>query len=220
MRKTTIGALALVMMAAAPLRAQQHQHGHGTAAQPRDHAAMMMKHHAAHAALEHRQELGLSAEQVRRLTEVDSVQTRAMREHCARMQPAAGAQAQSHDPAMHQQMMASLDRFGERAISVLTAAQKAQLDSLHAAHHGPDGQHGSRAAQGSASGHGSHAAHGNASAAPAAGHAGHGNATAPAAGHAGHGNASAAGQHGGHDCSACCGQMKAGHGEHAGHTTG
>ena len=203
MRKTTIGALALVMMAAAPLRAQQHGHGqHGTTAQPRDHAAMMMKHHAAHAALEHRQELGLSAEQVRRLTDVDSAQTRAMREHCARMQPAAGAQAHSHDPAMHQQMMASLDRFGQDALAVLTQAQKAQLDSLHAAHHAPGGRHGN------------HAAHGNASAGGAA-HAGPGNASASAAGQAGHGNAAGA-----HDCAACCPAMKAGHGEHAGHTTG
>jgi hypothetical protein len=199
MRKTTIGALALVMMAAAPLRAQQHQHGHGTAAQPQDHAAMMMKHHAAHAALEHRQELGLSAEQVQRLTAVDSAQTRAMREHCARMQPAAGAQAHSHDPAMHQQMMASMDRFGEQAIAVLTAPQKAQLDSIHAAHHGPGGQHEN------------HAAHGSASAGGAA-HAGHGNASASAAGH---GNAAGA-----HDCATCCPAMKAGHGEHAGHTPG
>jgi len=183
MRKTTIGALALVMMAAVPVRAQQHAgHGQHGAAQPQDHAAMMMKHHAAHAALEHRQELGLSAEQVQRLTAVDSAQSRAMRDHCARMQPAAGAQAHSHDPAMHQQMMAAMDRFGEDALAVLTPAQKARLDSLHAAHHGAG-----------AAGQGGHSMHGGA---------------------AGHGNA--AGEHGPEHC----GEMKGGHGEHAGHTPG
>jgi len=131
MRKT-IGALALVLMAAAPARAQQHEHGqmeHG------DMAQMMMLHHGAHAALMHREDLALDAGQVRRLTEVDSLQMRAMREHCAQVRAAGGPNQQTH-AAMHPAMMASLQGFQRQVEGILTAPQKAKLESLMAAHHG------------------------------------------------------------------------------------
>lgn len=199
MRKT-IGALALLVMAAAPLSAQQHSHGHGQQASAQ-HAQTIPAHYVTHAALEHRQELGLSADQVQRLTAIDSAHTQAMREHCARMESSGGHTAQNHD-AMHQEMKTRMDRHGQEAIAILTAAQKTQLDSMYVAHHGTG-----------AAGHGNHAAHG-AAAGHGQGHAGHhgsGQASAQGSGHAGHGNASA-----GHDCAECCKQM----GGHAGHTAG
>ncbi|HEU4558670.1 MAG TPA: hypothetical protein VFS20_12510, partial [Longimicrobium sp.] len=196
----------------APLSAQQHQHGHGQQAAAQ-HAQTIPAHYVTHAALEHRQELGLNADQVQRLTAVDSAHTRAMREHCSRMEAAGGHTAQNHD-AMHQEMKTRMERHGQEAIAILTAAQKAQLDSLYAAHHGAGGQHGNHAMHGAAAGHGNHAAHGSTAAAgQGQGHAAHhgaGQASAQGAPHAGHGNASA------HDCAECCKQM----GGHAGHTTG
>jgi hypothetical protein len=134
--KKMIGALALVLMAAAPARAQQHEHGqmdHGQM-QPGEMAQMMMLHHGAHAALMHRQDLGLNDGQVQRLTDVDSLQTRAMREHCAQVRAAGGPNEQTH-AAMHPAMMASLEGFQRQVEGILTAPQKAKLDSLMAAHH-------------------------------------------------------------------------------------
>lgn len=136
MRKT-IGALALVLAAAVPARAQQHDHAqmqHGQM-EHGDMAQMMMLHHGARAALMHRADLGLDAGQVRRLTDVDSLQMRAMREHCAQVRAAGGPSAQTH-AAMHPQMMATLQGFQRQVEGILTAPQKAKLDSLMQAHHG------------------------------------------------------------------------------------
>ncbi|HEX8905977.1 MAG TPA: hypothetical protein VF771_14105, partial [Longimicrobiaceae bacterium] len=74
--KAILGALALMLAVAAP-----------AAAQNGDHMAMTMEA-GAHAALMHRQELGLSADQVRRLAVLDSAFARTMREHCAQVRAA------------------------------------------------------------------------------------------------------------------------------------
>jgi len=155
MRKT-LGALALVLMAAVPARAQQHDHAqmqqHG------EHGEMMM-HSPSHAALMHRQELGLSADRVQRLTAIDSVHARGMRDHCARVRAAGGPNAQTH-AAMHGEMTALMETGQRDVNAVLTAPQKARLDSLHAAHHGPMAGHDMQAMHGNAAAHDSmHAAH-------------------------------------------------------------
>ncbi len=206
MRKM-IGALALVMIAAVPARAQ-HEHA---AAQPQhgqmqhgQMAEMMMAHHAAHAALMHRQELGLSADQVARLTAVDSAQMRAMRQHCEQVRAAGGPSAQTH-AAMHPQMMAQMQGFQRDAQAVLTQAQKARLDSLHAAHHGEGGQ---------MAGHDMSAMHQQM----------HGNAAQHDSMHAAHHGAAAGSTDACMDgCTdeACCHMMGCDeHAEHAGHTAG
>lgn len=160
MMRMTLGALALVLMAAVPARAQQHDH-----AQMQQHSEHgVMAHPAAHAALMHRQELGLSAAQVQRLTAVDSAEARGMREHCARVRAAGGPNAQTH-AAMHGEMTALTQASQRDANAVLTGAQKARLDSLHAAHHGPMAGHDMQAMHGNAAAHDSmHAAHHGASA--------------------------------------------------------
>ena len=121
--RTILGALALMLALAAP-----------AAAQGGDHMAMMMRP-GAHAALMHRQELGLSADQVQRLTALDSAFSVTMRAHCAQVRAAGGPNAQTH-AAMHPQMMAAMDASRRQVAAVLTAEQTARLDSLHAAHHG------------------------------------------------------------------------------------
>ncbi|HET7234142.1 MAG TPA: hypothetical protein VFJ16_29280 [Longimicrobium sp.] len=203
MRKT-IGALALVMLAAVPARAQnEHAAGHGQM-QHGQMAEMMMAHHAAHAALMHRQELGLSADQVARLTAVDSAQMRAMRQHCEQVRAAGGPSAQTH-AAMHPQMMAQMQGFQRDAQAVLTQAQKARLDSLHAAHHGA----------GAGAGHDMSAMHQM-----------HGNAAQHDSMHAAHGAAGGSTETCMDGCTdeACCHMMgcdeHSKHAEHAGHTTG
>lgn len=154
--KKTIGALALVMIAAVPARAQQHDHAqmmqHG------DMAQMMMLHHGAHAALMHRADLALDAGQVRRLTVVDSLQMRAMREHCAQVRAAGGPSEQTH-AAMHPQMMATLQGFQRQVDGILTAPQKAKLDSLMQAHHGQMAMEGHDMAAMHAQHDSAHAAH-------------------------------------------------------------
>ncbi|HET7462646.1 MAG TPA: hypothetical protein VFJ82_15435 [Longimicrobium sp.] len=206
MRKT-IGALALVLMAAVPARAQQHDHAqmqHGQM-QHGDMAQMMMLHHGAHAALMHRADLALNADQVRRLTEVDSLQARAMRDHCAQVRAAGGPNEQTH-AAMHPRMMATLQGFQHQVEGILTAPQKAKLDSLMQAHHGPMAGHDM-----------------------AAMHAQHGDAAQHDSMHAAH-HGAGAGAGDQHECmdgcteAGCCHMMGCGqhegHGEHAGHTAG
>lgn len=165
MRKT-IGALALVLLASVPARAQEQHGEHGQMA--------MMAHHAAHAALMHRQELGLNAAQVQRLTAVDSAQMRAMREHCAQVRAAGGPTAQTH-AAMHPAMMASMQGFQRQVDGILTQPQKARLDSLFAAHHGAmaghdmaamHAQHAAGAQQHAAHADSMHAMHANAAGTP------------------------------------------------------
>jgi hypothetical protein len=163
MKKTMIGALALVAMAAVPAGAQQHDHA-GMQGNAQMHSQVMMQMHRAHAAVEHRQELGISAEQARRIAAVDSAQMAAMREHCRQVMAAGGPSAQTH-AAMHPAMMAQLNGFTNQVNGILTAPQKARLDSLIAAHHGPGAaghdmaamhaQHGGGTAQGGSE----HAAH-------------------------------------------------------------
>lgn len=201
MRKT-IGALALVLMAVVPARAQQHEHGqmdHGQM-QP---AQMMMLHHGAHAALMHRQDLGLSADQVRRLTAVDSLRMRSMREHCSQVRAAGGPSERTH-AAMHPQMMATMQGFQRQVEGILTAPQKAKLDSLFEAHHGPMAGHDM-----------------------AAMHAQHGTAAQHDSMHAAH-HAASGGDGDKHECmdgctdAACCHMMgcdehEGGHGEHGDH---
>ncbi|HSU15423.1 hypothetical protein [Longimicrobium sp.] len=121
--RTILGACALIVALAAPAAAQ-------------DHGAMAMEMHpGAHAALMHRQELGLSAEQVARLTAIDSGLAATMRAHCQRVRAAGGPNAQTH-AAMHGEMMAAMNASQQQSDAVLTARQRASLDSLHAAHHG------------------------------------------------------------------------------------
>lgn len=121
--RTIFGALALMLAVSAPAAAQ-------------DHGGMTMEMHpGAHAALMHRQELGLSAGQVARLTAIDSAFARTMRQHCEQVRGAGGPSAQTHAD-MHPAMMAAMDASLREANAVLTADQRARLDSLHAAHHG------------------------------------------------------------------------------------
>ena len=149
--KKMIGA-ALVLGAAltAPaLHAQGHDHGPAGAPLP-------------HAPLEHRREIGLNADQVARLEAVQRELHAAHREHCSAMRGMTAEQRQAH----HARMEQTLRRVHERAAAVLTARQKAQIDSLHAAHHGPGGhhamagQHAGGHGQHAAAGHGQHAEHG------------------------------------------------------------
>ena len=173
MMRTILGALALMLAAAVPAAAQ-----HG------DHMAMMRP--GAHAALMHRQELGLSADQVQRLTALDSAFARTMREHCAQVRAAGGPSAQTH-AALHPQMAAAMEQSRRQVEAVLTAPQAARLDSIHAAHHG------------AMAGHDMAAMHHD-SAAMAAMHARmHGGSAAPAC--SANGACSAA------ECDACCAHM-------------
>jgi hypothetical protein len=123
MRRTILGALALTIAAAAPATAQ------GMPAMGHD----MMQPNA-HMALMHRQELGLTADQVRQLTALDSAWMQTMHAHCAQVRAAGGPNAQTH-AAMHPQMEAAMQAARTQLAGVLTADQLARLDSLHAAHH-------------------------------------------------------------------------------------
>jgi len=210
--KTMIGAVALVLVAALPARAQE-QHGHGQMqGDAQMHTQMMMRMHRAHAAVEHAREIGISADQSRRLAAVDSAQMAAMRQHCRQVQAAGGPSAQTH-AAMHPQMMAQVQGFTSQVNAILTQPQQARLDSLMAAHHGQMAGHDMAAM------HQQHAANA----------AGHDSA------HAAH--QGAGGQHGGEHAPGCpvagctdadcCKMMgcdehqRSGHGEHgAGHSNG
>jgi hypothetical protein len=114
-------ALALLLglgMAAAPARAQEQDH----------HAAMM----------EHHRELGLTPAQAERMAAIHASLEAAMRAHCAQVRAAGGPNAQTH-AAMHGQMTEAMESAHRQAMAVLTAPQRAKLDSLHAAHHGGAG---------------------------------------------------------------------------------
>lgn len=123
MRRTILGALALMLAAAAPAAAQGMPSMQGMM-QPNAHMALM-----------HRQELGLTDAQARRLAALDSAWMRTMRAHCEAVRAAGGPNAQTH-AAMHPQMEAAMQAAHAQLATVLTADQLARLDSLHAAHHG------------------------------------------------------------------------------------
>ena len=117
-----LGALALLLglgMAAAPARAQEQDR----------HAAMMAEHH---------RELGLTPAQAERMAAIHASLAAAMRTHCAQVRAAGGPNAQTH-AAMHGQMTEAMESAHRQAMAVLTAPQRAKLDSLHAAHHGGAG---------------------------------------------------------------------------------
>jgi hypothetical protein len=114
-------ALALLLglaMAAAPARAQDQD----------PHAAMV----------EHHRELGLTPAQAERMAAIHASLAAAMRTHCAQVRAAGGPNAQTH-AAMHGQMTEAMESAHRQAMAVLTAPQRAKLDSLHAAHHGGAG---------------------------------------------------------------------------------
>ncbi|HEV7587135.1 MAG TPA: Spy/CpxP family protein refolding chaperone [Longimicrobium sp.] len=119
--RTILRALALLLglgMAAAPAHAQEQDH----------HAAMM----------EHHRELGLTSAQAERMAAIHTGLAAAMRTHCAQVRAAGGPNAQTH-AALHGQMMEAMESAHRQAMAVLTAPQRAKLDSLHAAHHGGEG---------------------------------------------------------------------------------
>ena len=121
--RTMLCALALLLglgMASAPARAQDDRH---------DHAAMMAEHH---------RELGLTPAQAERMAAIHASLAAAMRTHCAQVRAAGGPNAQTH-AAMHGQMTEAMESAHRQAMAVLTAPQRAKLDSLHAAHHGGAG---------------------------------------------------------------------------------
>jgi hypothetical protein len=143
-------ALALLLglgMAAAPARAQHEQHAqHGQ----RNHAAMMAEHHRA---------LGLTADQTQRMEAIHTRLAATMRAHCERVRAAGGPNAQTH-AAMHGEMRTAMETAHREMMALLTDAQRAKMDSLHAAHHGSGG-HGMAAthARHDSAGHGGHAGH-------------------------------------------------------------
>lgn len=128
--RTIFGALALMLAVSAPAAAQEHG----------GMMMMMEMHPGAHAALMHRDELGLSAGQVARLTAIDSAFARTMGQHCEQVRAAGGPNARTH-AAMHPRMVAAMDASLRETNDVLTAGQRARLDSLHAAHHGQMAAH-------------------------------------------------------------------------------
>ena len=137
-------ALALLLglgMASAPARAQDDRH---------DHAAMMAEHHRA---------LGLTPEQTQRMEAIHTRLAATMRAHCERVRAAGGPNAQTH-AALHGEMQAAMETAHREMMAVLTDAQRAKMDSLHAAHHGPGGHDmaAMHAAHDSA-GHGGHGEH-------------------------------------------------------------
>lgn len=135
--RTMLCALALLLgvgMAAAPARAQDH---------PQDHAAMMAEHQRA---------LGLTPEQMQRMEAIHARLAAAMQAHCARVRAAGGPNAQTH-AAMHAEMQAAMESAHREMMALLTPAQQAKMDSLHAEHHG-EGGHDMSAMH---AGHGEHA---------------------------------------------------------------
>ena len=148
--KRMLCALALLLglgIAAAPARAQHEQHAqHGQ----RDHAATMAEHHRA---------LGLTADQTQRMEAIHTRLAATMRAHCERVRAAGGPSAQTH-AAMHGEMRTAMETAHREMMAVLTDAQRAKADSLHAAHHGSGG-HGmaSMHARHGSAGHGDHGDH-------------------------------------------------------------
>jgi len=135
-------ALALLLglgMAFAPARAQHEQHAPQG---QHDHAAMMAEHHRA---------LGLTPEQTQRMEAIHTRLAASMRAHCERVRAAGGPNAQTH-AALHGEMQTAMETAHREMMAVLTDAQRAKADSLHASHHGPGGhdmhaEHGQHGAQ-------------------------------------------------------------------------
>ena len=146
--RTMLCALALLLglgMAAAPARAQDQDR----------HAAMMQEHH---------RELGLTPAQAERLATIHTSLATTMRTHCAQVRAAGGPNAQTH-AAMHGPMKEAMESAHRQAMAVLTAPQRAKLDSLHAAHQGAGGHDMAAMHHGAAAGHdqaATHAAHASA----------------------------------------------------------
>ena len=139
--RTMLCALALLLglgLAAAPAVAQDQD----------PHAAMM----------EHHRELGLTPAQAERLAAIHASHAATMRAHCERVRAAGGPNAQTH-AAMHGEMRDAMEAAHRQAMAVLTAPQRAKLDSLHAAHHGAAG-HDMAAMHGAGHEGAGHASHG------------------------------------------------------------
>ena len=144
-------AVAAAAFAAAPAVAQQgHGHGHGQGhAEGQAHRCMM--HNGAQMLLEHhRQELGLSADQVTRLEAIAAEMKAHHDQHRAhgQMQDASAEQRR----AMHQQMMAQMRQYHERVHAVLTAEQRSRIEAMMQQHHAGKG-HGEGHAQHGQGGH-------------------------------------------------------------------
>lgn len=209
-------AFGVALLVAAPLAAQQHgAHGHGQHAQHTAAAAQRgageHMHSPAVRELNHRADLALSAEQVRRLEAIQARMKAMCDEHgphltqgMAEMRTLVGgadsvafrtvAQRQS---GMMLAMQMEMHRAYRDARAVLTAAQVAKLDAMHTAHHGAG------------------AAAGNA-------HAGHGAQSAVGVHGAGHGAGHGEGHGESGDCSGmpCCGMPCCADGMKAEHTAG
>jgi DNA anti-recombination protein RmuC len=145
--KKMLGGFALTVaaaaFAAAPAVAQQgHGHGHGQAqghAERQSHHCMM--HNGAQMLLEHhRQDLGLSADQVSRLEAISAEMKAFHDQHRghAQMQNASAEQRQ----AMHQQMTAQMRQHHERVLAVLTAEQRSRIEAMMQQHHAEKGAEG------------------------------------------------------------------------------
>lgn len=112
---------------------------------------------SAFAALDHRQALGLTAEQAARIEAARGALREAHRVHCAPMhasKPTAAAEEQHHA-----EMKVINDRHEGEAAAVLTPAQLASLARIHAARPKTEAGHGAGhhgAAQKAAEGHAGH----------------------------------------------------------------
>lgn len=166
-------AFGVALLIAAPLAAQQHgAHGHGQHAQHTAAAAQGAGEHMHSPAvreLNHKADLALSAEQVRRLEAIQARMKAMCDEHgphltqgMAEMRTLVGgadsaafktvAQRQS---GMMLMMQMEMNRAYRDARAVLSAEQVAKLDAMHTAHHGAGA-----AAAGAHAGHGAQAATG------------------------------------------------------------
>lgn len=165
MTRTFALALGAAVLAAAPLAAQHSHHGnhaqHGAQAQQHaghaGHQAAAGEHPVLHAALMHRAELSLTADQVARLEAIRTAARAAHREACQRMHAPGGGASADHQ-AQHTAMQAAMHRTHEEAASVLTAEQRTRLQALHAAHQAAGGHAGHHAAAGQHAAHAQHAA--------------------------------------------------------------
>jgi len=144
-----LSAAALAIALAAPAAsAQQTQAPAAPAASPSNLAAL---------ALELRQELQLSAEQVTRLEGVRDSLKEAHRVHCGPMHATTPTPAQ--EEAHHREMKEIGDRAHAQAATVLTPAQRESLARIHATRApkpAGDHSHGEGHGAGHGGGHGSH----------------------------------------------------------------
>jgi hypothetical protein len=123
-------ALTLGMTVAATAAAQESCPAGGTCPMHGEHADMMSPDHVQMM----RAELGLTDAQTARIAELHARLAESMRAHCAQVHAAGGPNAQTHQ-AMHGQMTAAMENAHREAMAVLTDAQRARMDSLHAQHH-------------------------------------------------------------------------------------